>query len=310
MTAKETTTLAGWKAPEGLDEKLENDLKRIPELGQKGYEHKREQLYLMYADGRSDQFLDFFRREDLTISSATMDIVRMTAKICGEEYAQSTLMYRSFTLEEVIGKITDELTKRRYENLPDIQTKLNVVSALEEELSQMKAFLQTMKGEPEHQKELLEIERKLHEKETELIAKDLEIASLKKENEMNLAPVKAEYEGKIRYMKLAFQRELERAVEKERSTNQGSRFRKKNRAAEGAKPEAANESLDLFLVKVLSDNRYREEQLDVITEAVGEGLPIEEIRCMCKPEMSASGMRRLKSFFQKRREEEGYGVQA
>ena len=63
-------------------------------------------------------------------------------------------------------------------------------------------------------------------------------------------------------------------------------------------------------MKVLSDNRYREEQLDVITEAVGEGLPIEEIRCMCKPEMSASGMRRLKSFFQKRREEEGYGVQA
>lgn len=55
MTAKETTTLTGWKAPEGLDEKLENDLKRIPELGQKGYEHKREQLYLMYADGRSDQ---------------------------------------------------------------------------------------------------------------------------------------------------------------------------------------------------------------------------------------------------------------
>ena len=104
MTAKETTTLTGWKAPEGLDEKLENDIKRIPELGQEGYEHKREQLYLMYADGRSDQFLDFFRREDLTISSATMDIVRMTAKLCGEDYAQSTLMYRSFTLDEVIWR--------------------------------------------------------------------------------------------------------------------------------------------------------------------------------------------------------------
>ena len=152
MTAKETTTLAGWKAPEGLDEKLKNDIKRIPELGQEGYEHKKEQLYLMYADGRSDQFLDFFRKEDLTISSATMDIVRMTAKLCGEEFAQSTLMYRSFTLDEVVGKITDELTKRRYENLPDIQAKLNVVSALEEELSQMKAFFQKMKRAPEEQK--------------------------------------------------------------------------------------------------------------------------------------------------------------
>ena len=73
------------------------------------------------------------------------------------------------------------------------------------------------------------------------------------------------------------------------------------------KPEISDESLALFLVKVLSDNRYKEEQLDVITEAVGDGLPIEEIRCICKPEMSASGMRRLKAFFQKRKEE-GYGV--
>lgn len=309
MTAKETTTLAGWKAPEGLDEKLKNDIKRIPELGQEGYEHKREQLYLMYADGRSDQFLDFFRKEDLTISSATMDIVRMTAKLCGEEFAQSTLMYRSFTLDEVVGKITDELTKRRYENLPDIQAKLNVVSALEEELSQMKAFFQKMKRAPEGQKDLRELERKLHEKETELKAKDMEIVSLSKESEMKLASVRAEYEGKIRYMKLAFQRELERAIEKERSMNQGGRFWRRNRTAEAGnvKPEISDESLALFLVKVLSDNRYKEEQLDVITEAVGDGLPIEEIRCICKPEMSASGMRRLKAFFQKRKEE-GYGV--
>jgi hypothetical protein len=263
----------------------------------------------MYADGSSDQILDFFRREDLTISSATMDIVRMTAKLCGEEFAQSTLMYRSFTLDEVVGKITDELTKRRYENLPDIQTKLNVVSALEEELSQMKAFLKKMKRVPEEQKDLRELERELHEKETELKAKDMEIVSLSKESEMKLASVRAEYEGKIRYMKLAFQRELERAIEKERSMNQGGRFRRRNRTAEAEnmKPEISDESLALFLVKVLSDNRYKEEQLDVITEAVGDGLPIEEIRCICKPEMSASGMRRLKAFFQKRKEE-GYGV--
>ena len=319
MNIETKTMLTGWEEPEGLEEKLKADIKLIPELSQNGFEHKKEQFYLMHADGRSDQFLDYFRKADVSASTATMDLVRITAKLCGETFAQEALLYRTFTLEEAVSKITDELTKRRYDVLPDIQKKLDAVSSLEEELSQMKAFLQEMQGGLEQQKDRMELEKKLHEKDVMLKAKDMEIASLAKEGEMKLASVKAEYEGKIRYMKLAFQRELERAIEKEhralereKSLNQGGLFRRRSRIPEAldVKPDPQkneDESLALFLVKVLSDNRYREDQLDVITEAVGEGLPIEGIRCMCKPEMSASGMRRLKDYFLKRKED-GYGV--
>ena len=113
MNIEKTTMLIGWEEPKGMEEKLKLDLKLIPELDRKGYEHKREQFYLMHMDGRSDQFLDYFRRIDVSVNTVTMDLIRITAKLCGEKYAQETLIYRSFTIDEAISRITDELTKRR-----------------------------------------------------------------------------------------------------------------------------------------------------------------------------------------------------
>ena len=203
------TILTGWKEPEGIEEKMKTDLQMIPELAKDGYEHKKEQFYLMHLDGRSDQFLDYFRLKDV----------------------------------------------RRYERLPEIQQKLDALLQLEEDLIQMKEFLQKKNALPakeengkeahrestelEHQKRIMDLERKLQEKTAELKAKDMEIASLKTEGEMKLASVKAEYEAKIRYMKLAFDRDLDRqlekgrrALEKERSMNQGGFFRKRSRIQE------------------------------------------------------------------------------
>ena len=330
------TILTGWKEPEGIEEKMKTDLQMIPELAKDGYEHKKEQFYLMHLDGRSDQFLDYFRLKDVSVGTEAMDVIRCAAKLCGEDFAEETLLYRSFTLEEAISKITDELTKRRYERLPEIQQKLDALLQLEEDLIQMKEFLQKKNALPakeengkeahrestelEHQKRIMDLERKLQEKTAELKAKDMEIASLKTEGEMKLASVKAEYEARIRYMKLAFDRDLDRqlekgrrALEKERSMNQGGFFRKRSRIQEAEKgvpeeSETQDESIAMFLVKVLSGNKYGENQLDVITAAVGEGLSIEELRCMCNPEMPASSMKRLKEFFLKRKGETEYGI--
>ena len=58
----------------------------------------------MHADGRSDQFLDYFRKTDVSASTATMDLVRIAAKLCGEKFAKETLLYRTFTLDEAISK--------------------------------------------------------------------------------------------------------------------------------------------------------------------------------------------------------------
>ena len=341
MIAKKTTVLEGWEEPGNLEEKMKADLEVFPELAQQALVHKKEQLYLMHADGRSDEFVDYFLKDDLSVSSATMDVMRMTAKICGEQFAKELLMYRSFSLEEVISKITDKLTNRRYDRLPEIQQKLDALLQLEEVINQMKEFLQKNQfpqvndengmeegrkaAKLEHQKNIMEIERKLQEKDADLRAKDMEIASLKAESEMKLSSVKAEYEAKIRYMKLSFDREMDRLLEKERRTlekkyramekeqemSSGGFFRRRNRSPEpepeSEKPEQQDENVEMFLVKVLTENKYKEDQLDVITAAVGAGLSIEEVRCMCSPGMSASSMNRLKNYFLKRKEKEGYG---
>ena len=79
MNIEKTTMLIGWEEPKGMEEKLKLDLKLIPELDRKGYEHKKEQFYLMHMDGRSDQFLDYFRRIDVSVNTVTMDLIRITA---------------------------------------------------------------------------------------------------------------------------------------------------------------------------------------------------------------------------------------
>lgn len=341
MIANRTTVLEGWEEPKDLEEKMKSDLEILPELSQPALIHKKEQLYLMHADGRSDEFVDYFLKDDLRVSSAAMDVMRLTAKICGEQYAKELLMFRSFSLEEVISKITDHLTDHRYEQLPEIQQKLDTIQQLDEVITQITEFLQKTHSLPvnhesgaeegrnaaelAHQKDIMELERKLHEKDADLKAKDMEIASLKAESEMKLSSVRAEYEAKIRYMKLAFDREMDRQLDKERRTlekkyramekeqemNQGGFFRRRNRTPEpdpgSEKPEKQDENVEMFLVKVLTENKYKEDQLDVITAAVGAGLSLDEVRCMCSPGMSASSMGRLKDYFLKRKENGGYG---
>ena len=104
MIAKNTTVLEGWEEPKDIEEKMKADLEVFPELAEQTLVHKREQIYLMHVDGRSDGFVDYFLKDDLSVSSATMDVMRMSAKICGEQFAKEILMYRSFSLEEVISR--------------------------------------------------------------------------------------------------------------------------------------------------------------------------------------------------------------
>ena len=91
MKAAAKTILTGQEALPGIEEKLKEDTKALPELGEKGYEHKREQFYLMHADGRTDEFIGRFLMEDLEINTATMDVLRMAAKLCGERFAEENL---------------------------------------------------------------------------------------------------------------------------------------------------------------------------------------------------------------------------
>ena len=150
-----------------------------------------------------------------------------------------------------------------------------------------------MSRELEHQKEMMVLKGELKEKDAELKAKDIEIASLK-----------ASYEEKIRYMKHSFKKELE----KERGKDQGGFFRRRRRMEEEREEQKRSwENMELFLAKILSESKYKEDQLDEITAAIGEGLSIEEVRCLCNPGMPATGMKKLKEFFLKKKEEEDYG---
>lgn len=342
MNIEKKTMLTGWKEPEGLEEKLKADIKLIPELGQNGFEHKKEQFYLMHADGRSDQFLDYFRKTDVSASTATMDLVRIAAKLCGEKFAKETLLYRTFTLEEAISKISDELTMRKYNMLPAIQTKLDAVSKLQEEMTQLKELIVKDNGQSktadmskkarkvlklEYEKKMLELEGKLQEKDAELKAKCAELASadavhstkmesVKEKYEAKMDSVRKECEAKIRFMKISFERELEKEQQKleklkqEQSMDQGGFFRRRNKRPEEVQKtvKVPGENLEQFLAKILTESRYREDQLDEITAAIGQGLTLEEIRCLCNPGISASGMKRLREFFKKRRDGEDYGV--
>ena len=296
----------------------------------------------MHADGRSDQFLDYFRKTDVSASTATMDLVRIAAKLCGETFAKEALLYRTFTMEEAISKISDELTIRKYSLLPAIQTKLDAVSKLQEEMTQLKELIvkdnERSKAADlskkarkalklEYEKKMLELEGKLQEKDAELKAKCAELASanavhstkmesIKEKYEAKMDSVRKECEAKIRFMKISFERELEKEQQKleklkqEQSMDQGGFFRRRNKKPEEEQKtvKVPDENLEQFLTKVLTESKYREEQLDEITAALGQGLTLEEIRCLCNPGIPASGMKRLREFFKKRRDGEDYDV--
>ena len=321
MKAAAKTILTGQEVIPGIEEKLKEDTRVLPELGQKGYEHKREQFYLMHADGRTDAFISRFLKEDLEINTLTMDVLRMAAKFCGESFTEENLFLRSFSLEEVISKISDELMMRYYEKLPDIRKKLDEADALEKMLSSFREFMEGFRKENPHGRE--------EEDRSQALMRE-QIRSMKQQHEISLKMCRADLKAREAELEKALGSLLEKEslcsrlkaqvleLEKEAATKDNEirslqascrAMRKLSYAApkrqgffSRRRRKKQDEEAYSLIMGEMAGTKYSEEQMDVLIEALGEGFIADELKALCNPDMKVEAMKKMKELIEKKRE--------
>ena len=323
MKAENTTTLTGNTDIAGIEEKLKEDCKILPELESEDYAHKLEQIYLMHVDGRTDEFVRHFLKDDIGADTATMDAVRLAAKLCGEVFAEENLLFRSFTLEELTGKISDYLTEKRYETLPDIRRKLDEAEALEKMLSSMKEFLEGLKKEPVKEAEKdnpseelfkiqLESMKQQYEGSMKALRADVKARGDELQKARDSLSGKEEECMKLKTEIIMLEKSLKEKEETIKSQQAAleamarinSAPRKKRSFFERHRRGNTDEEVHNLVENEIASAKYSDEQMDILIEALGEGFCEKDLRLLCKPEMGVNHMKKLKILIEKRRENE------
>ena len=321
MKAAAKTILTGQEALPGIEEKLKEDTKALPELGEKGYEHKREQFYLMHADGRTDEFIGRFLMEDLEINTATMDVLRMAAKLCGERFAEENLFLRSFSLEEAVSKIGDDLMLRYYEKLPDIRKKLDEADALEKMLSSFKEFMEGFKKEYPHGREEADRSKDLmreqirsmkqqHETSLKMCRADLKARGEELEKVRGSLLEKESLCSRLKAQVLELEKKAETKDNEIRSLQASCRAMQKLSCTTPKRRgffsrrrqiKQDEEAYSLIMAQ-MAGTKYSEEQMDVLIEALGEGFMADELKALCNPDMKVEAMKKMKELIEKKKE--------
>lgn len=301
MIAAEITTLDMPDRSTDAENGMEEVCRQLPVLNTSGYEHKKEQFYLMLLEGRSKEFIDFFLKQDSGLSTVTLDFLRASAAFCGEEFVQKHLLLRKFSSKEAFDMMRDFLVGERYEQLPDISGKL-------EQLSRITALMET-------------VEAALKQTTKESRLKDRKIESMALENMKAQHQTEiAGYEQKISELEAQLKTEAQKAgVEKRKlqmmydtriqgmkhtvcSAEEGYWARRRRKRHMAAELQRQHE-LETFLLNTLSDTRYSREQLDLIMEAVEDNFTLEQLKSICNPEMKIENMRIVRQYIERKQGE-------
>lgn len=309
-----TTSVAGRKEVSDTDEKYEKCLTKYTYLQEDKYVHKREQLYLMIQQGLSGKFVQSFFKDDMNITSLDLDFVRSLAVLCGEDFVIEHFYKKAFTFDEARQFLEEHIIARelrqRTEDLirekEKSQDQFNLqIDFLKKERESMQSYYDKMlQQEVTICRQEAEIERVKMEHDKELITKRLE--SSLQENQQLQQQVKDAME-EIR--NLQEKEVLEKVEEMKQHLTAGTEkmtHEKENHMWplrniwSRKKCRDEKELRNKYIIDTISNSEFSPEQLDVILEAVREGLSLEELQQLCVPRLPVRNMQLLKLFLLKR----------
>lgn len=277
------------------EERFQKFLLEYPLMNETVYFHKREQLYLMLQQERTDKFIEQFFKKDANISSVDLDFIRSMTNFASEDFVSDYFYKKEFTIDQAKEIMQEHLVNSRFDKLPQVEQLIRENAQLVQRFDMQMEFLKKEREQTKtYSDELLKKEKEKHETEKELL-------QVKFEREIEILNNKAnalEEENTI----LKRVPESERLSERQQTT--GSEIFKKRCRKQGKRMERER---DNFIVGVLSNPAFKPGQLTVIMRAVEEGLPLEALKKICVPDLNAKGMETLERFYlNKEKKEEAY----
>ncbi len=289
--------------------------------------HIKEQLYLLYLEGFPEDFIDDIFCRDRGIQVVSLDLLRCLAFLGGEAFARK-FYKRSFTLTEAKNDLADQAVLEKYRQFDEVSRLTAEIGKMRESFDIQMEFL---KREHDNARTYAE---ELIRQEKEAAASQLEAVTVQFETEKKLLQAQADNqkEGMRRDLSECTKKletlqseagdlrtRLDQELEKNRSLTLkiNSMKQQKETTEEGApvkqgrqwgtwrhsaKKEQTDQGEEIrktrnqFIFMVLSDPDYKEDQLDVITHAIGAGLDKEALEKLCNPKLPAQNMQIFENF--------------
>lgn len=320
--AAETTKIE-WKQPVlDVKERYQKGLESYAYLKNDSYQHKREQMLLMLRQGCSDDFIHAFFEEDSGISSVDLDFLRTMALFAGEKFVKENFYKK--TVSDVSAKqlFTNHLVQENYKQLPDIEKLLSEVRQMQEQFQAQMSFLkdeqerarmqykeaeekkeEAAQAEADRLKAEIEKYRKKYVRMQEENADEMErriaaedaLEELRREVEMQRKREEEELEKESAMLKekCSVLKEAAEDAEEEKSC-----FQKLLYQREAVKRRKEKEARNKLVLSIISDERYSQDQLEVIIKAVKNGISTQYLQKLCNPNLNASNMQLLVLYFE------------
>lgn len=331
--AAETTTKIEWEHPVlDVKERYQKGLESYAYLKNDTYQHKREQLLLMLRQGCSDDFIRAFFEEDSGISSVDLDFLRTMALFAGETFVKENFYKK--TVSDVSAKqvFTDHLVRENYKQIPDIEKLLGEVRQMQEQFQAQMSFLKDEQERARMQyKEAAKKTEEASQAEMERLKAEIEkykkkYIRMQEENagEIERRTAAEEALQKLKQEAEALQKQEEEALKRESAMLQEkcsvlkeaagdaekeqSCFQKLLFQREAAKRRKEKEARNKLVLRIISDERYSQDQLKVILKAINNGIATQPLQKLCNPNLSASNMEILELYFEQGKEKRNEGT--
>lgn len=290
----------------------------------------------MARQGFGGAFIDAFFGRDENILSADLDFVRAIALVTEEEFVLKEFYKKNFSPEEAKEFLAEYLSAKRYGQFPVIEDLLAEKKRREERFELQMDFLKREQEQARNYFEaILEKEREAAEakKETERVKLEAEQARLMDK----LAAVleeNARLQEMLEHMKAAAEQgrkqeedargQIEEAY---RQTNekcdellcqlsgQQMRVLQKEktggilpgffRGKEEKKARKEKQQRNRFIQQEIANPEYSAEQLDIILNAVKDGMPLEGLQQLCDPKLQVKNMKILMLFLKREESKTG-----
>ena len=153
FTERQTTRILWEETDPKAQERFEEGLRRYPYLKEAKYAHKKEQLYFMTLQGRSDRFLQRFFEEDLNIRSQDLDVLRSLALFVGEEACLQYFYKKEFRLAQAQTFLEEWFATKRFQRLPELEALVSERERLQKEAEEQIEYLLKERAYLQRQKE-------------------------------------------------------------------------------------------------------------------------------------------------------------
>lgn len=296
---------------------LQRHLEKFPELKAPKFEHKREQLFLMLAQGMPEEWINYFF-SDNSSSSICIDFQRMLLMLTGDfDFVKSRCMGK-FCYDEVIGDYLDREVQERYPVTEEIEKLKQEKGRLTEEFKDKIGFLLKKFNYEQQISELNE------QHKAELLSKEFEKReqAFMFERRNYEETIKRLQEERDRFEELYEKNRIAQAIwemqaRQERAQEEPAILKEKGKGVLEKRPEKripwlflsrkefrknrdAAECRRIF-IEAMQKNKYSNKHLQLLSYAFTNGFPAEEMRYLADPGMETNNAVILCALFARRK---------